>query len=1014
MTRNFLRRYRGEVFIALMCCSIVFSQEKTITGSVTDSDGVPLAGASIIVLESNLGVVADFDGNFSIQAIEGQILSVSYIGFETQEIIVGVGDNYNVVLNIGNVLDEVVVTSLGITRQKRELTFATQNVNTDGIDESRPNANLVNTLQGKVAGLSIQTSSQGVSGASKVILRGNRSIAGSSQPLYIVDGVPLGGSISDISPDDIASINVLRGSNAAALYGARANNGAIIITTKSGEIGSLKVNVNSTITFEVPNILYEYQNEYGSGSRGEYQSFTTGSWGPRLGSGTQPHWSPSPDITGNIPYQANPNNVRDFFNIGTTIANNVSVTTGSEKQQSYFAYTNDLRKGIVPNNELERHSITVKVDNNLIDSKLKLSSRVNFIKSTVNNELPQWENFANPLRHAYRLPRNIRTQDVEIFEYTDSEGNVRQNYWKPLDNGGANPYWTINRNLNEIIGERLIGYASLTYSISQHLNILVRSSIDNSTASRENFFYNDSYIIAQNGNYQTQNSRLLEWNNDFLISFNKDLSESLSLSLNIGGNNRVNKSKGVNTNNGGLNAPNVFSLANAQNLSAGQFISEREINSLYLSSNLGISNEIFVDLSYRSDWSSTLPVENNRYDYYSAGVSTVVSDLIDLPPFIGFLKVRGSYAEVGNDTSPYSLSRLANLRTGGFIQLDTSAPASDLRPEKTRSIEIGLDTSLSLLDYTINVDLTYYKSNSIDQLFRQDVPSGSGLSSRFINGGNIQNSGIEAVVNFSFINQKDFSWDTTFSFSANTSEVLELAEGIENLSYGADFLRRFQLDVGEPWGSVYSRGFERDAQNRVLIDDLGKPKLTPGQTVLVGNFNPDWLAGSLNTIRYKNLTLRFLIDTRQGGKVVSFTRAVLAADGALAETAIGRGSTIVFGTDVYPNETPATTPKPIDPEDFWTAIGGRNSPAGEPFAYDASNMRLRELSLSYAFNNKSLSNSPFSDVKISIVGRNLLFFTNNANFDPEVTHGTAINSDGSEGFTLPSTRSVGLNLKLGF
>lgn len=1012
MTEHFLRRCRGGVLVTLLCCSLVFSQEKTITGSVTDSDGVPLAGASIVVVESNLGVATDFDGNYSIQATEGQTLLISYIGFETQEIVVGVDDNYNVILSLGNALDEVVVTSLGITRQKRELTFATQNVNTEGIDESRPNANLVNTLQGKVAGLSIQTSSQGVSGASKVILRGNRSIAGSSQPLYIVDGVPLGGSIADISPDDIASINVLRGSNAAALYGARANNGAIIITTKSGEIGSLRVNVNSTVTFEIPNILYEYQNEYGSGSGGQYQSFTTGSWGPRLGSGTQAHWSPSPDLTGNIPYQANPNNVRDFFNTGTTIANNVSVTTGNEKQQSYFAYTNDLRKGIVPNNELERHSVTVKVDNNLIDSKLKLSSRVNFIKSTINNELPQWENFANPLRHAYRLPRDIRTQDVEIFEYIDPDGNVRQNYWKPLDNGGANPYWTINRNLNEIIGERLIGYASLTYSISPALSILVRSSIDNSTASRENFFYNDSYIIAQNGNYQTSNSRSLEWNNDFLLSFNKDLSENLSLSLNIGGNNRVNKSKGVNTNNGGLNAPNVFSLANAQNLTAGQFISEREINSLYLTGNLGISNATFIDLSYRSDWSSTLPIDDNRYDYYSAGLSAVVSDLIDLPKFIGFLKVRGSFAEVGNDTSPYSLSRLANLRPGGFIQLDTSAPADNLRPEKTRSLEVGLDTSL--FNQAINIDLTYYRSNSIDQLFRQDVPSASGLSSRFINGGDIQNSGIEAVVNLSYINQNDFSWDTTLSFSANTSEVLELAEGIEELSYGADFLRRFQLDVGEPWGSVYSRGFERDAQNRVLIDDDGKPKLTPGQSILVGNFNPDWLAGVLNTIRYKNLTLRFLIDTRQGGTVVSFTNAILAADGALAETAIGRGSTIVFGTDVYPNETPATTPKPIDPETFWTSIGGRNAPAGEPFAYDASNIRLRELSLSYAFTDESLLNSPFSDVKISLVGRNLLFFSNNANFDPEATHGTGINADGSEGFTLPSTRSIGLNLKLGF
>lgn len=1005
MNKNF------SLFFALLSFGLVFAQQKTVSGVITDDQGVPLPGATIVILETAAGASSDFDGNYSIQVEEGQTLAFSFVGYSTQELTVGSNSNYNIILQLGNALDEVVVTSLGIKRQKRELTYATQNVDTEGIDESRPNGNLVNSLQGKVAGVSIQTTSQGVSSGSKVVLRGNRSIAGSSQPLYIVDGVPLGGDITDLSPDDIASISVLRGSNAAAIYGSRANNGAIIITTKSGQEGAFTVAVNSTLTVETPNILFDYQNEYGQGSGGVFSSFSTDSWGPKLG-GSQPHWSFSPDISGNIPYEANPNNVSDFFDTGISIANNISVTSGSEKMTTYFGYTNDIRKGIVPGNELQRHNINLKIDNNMLDGKLKLSSRLNYIKSNVDNQLAQWESFDNPLRHAYRLPRNIRTQDAEIFEYVDSSGNLRQNYWKPNDNGGANPYWTINRNLNEVITDRVIGYTSLTYQFNDDLSFMARSAIDNSSTSRENRFYNDSYIIADNGNYQTANSSNLEWNTDFLFTYDKELNQNLSLNLNIGGNNRINKAKGVNTNNGGLNAPNIFALSNAQNLTANQFIAEKEVNSLYGFGNLGFKDALFLDLTYRSDWSSTLPVDNNRYDYFSGGLSAVLTDFVTLPGFIDFFKLRGSYAEVGNDTTPYQLERLAQLQAGGFIALQTTAPASDLRPEKTTSFEFGFDTTL--FNQRVNLDFTYYKSNSIDQLFRQDVPQASGVTSKFINGGDIENSGIEAVVSVGILTGGDFTWDVTFNYAANRSEVLRLAEGLDALSYGGDFMRRYQLDVGQPWGSIYSRGFERNAQGQVLMNDNGTPVITSGQTVNIGNFNPDWLGGIMNTFAYKNLSLRFLIDIRQGGEVVSFTKTLLASDGLLAETAIGRTGGIRFGSDVYVDEVPASTPASIDPETFWTSIGGRNSPAGEAFVEDASNIRLRELSFGYALSQNSLANSPFDSAKLSLVGRNLFFFSNNASIDPEAIFGTATANDGYEAFSLPTTRSIGLNLKLGF
>ena len=396
---NQMKKLRKSIILLiLMNFSVMIGQQNTITGLVIDDQGIPLPGATVVVVETGNGTTTDFDGNYSIGAEEGQTLAFSYVGYTTQEVLVGSASSYDITMQTGNALDEVVVTSLGIQRQKRQLTYATQNVETEGIDESRANGNLVNSLQGKVAGISITTTSQGVNSQSRVILRGNRSISGSSQPLYIVDGVPLGGDIQDFSPDDIASISVLKGANAAALYGARANNGAIIITTKSGKKNTFDVNINSTMQFDTADIMLEFQNEYGQGNSGVYSGFTTDSWGPSLG-GTVPHWSPNPDLSGtNIPYVAQPDNVQDFFDTGVTIANNISVVSGGETMRTYFSYTNDIRTGIVPNNELERHSINLKIDNDLLDDKLHISSKVTYIKSITDNLLPGWESYDNPLR----------------------------------------------------------------------------------------------------------------------------------------------------------------------------------------------------------------------------------------------------------------------------------------------------------------------------------------------------------------------------------------------------------------------------------------------------------------------------------------------------------------------------------------------------------------------------------------------------------------------------------------
>ncbi|WP_242203087.1 SusC/RagA family TonB-linked outer membrane protein [Aestuariivivens insulae] len=994
--------------------------QNEIKGTVTDTNGAPVPGVNIIIKDTTVGTQTDFDGNYTIQASKGDILEFSFVGLKSVSVTVGDTNSIDVVMvEDAESLDEVVVTALGVKRQKKSLTYATQNVDVDGIDEARPNQNLVNSLSGKVAGLSIQRSGNGVSGASKVVLRGNRSIAGSSQPLYIVDGVPLGGDISDLSPDDIASINVLKGANAAALYGARANNGAIIVTTKSGSKDRVSVDLSSTITTETANILFDYQNQYGQGSGGVYNPASLGSWGPSLDGSSVAHWSPSPELSTNpYAYSAQRNNVKDFFNTGVSIANNISVRSGSEKNQTFFGYTNDIKKGIVPGNELERHNVSLKIDNKLINDKLNLSAKVNYIRTSIDNQLDTGESFANPLRHAYRLPRNIRTSDIRTFEYIEAAtGNIRQNYWDPGNNGGANPYWTINRNLNEITINRVIGYLSLTYNFNDNLSLLARTSVDQQTNSREDKDYNDSYIIADNGEYLTENGNSLEWNSDFLLTYTKEINDKLSFDLSVGGNHRISNFKTVSTSNGGLNAANIFAISNASNLTASQTLGRKEVNSLYSFGRLGYNDALFLDLTYRSDWSSTLPKANNRFDYFSAGVSAVVSDLVSLPDFLSYLKLRTSYAEVGNDTKAFSLVRTANLVPGGFIQLSTTLPNANLKPERTKSFEFGFDARF--LENRLGLDFTYYKTNSIDQLFGQQVTTTSGISTKFINGADIQNNGIELILTGTPVKTENFSWDVAVNFTKNNSKVTRLAEGIKSLSFGGEFVRQFKLIEGEAWGTIFSRGFQRDDQGRVIVGSNGVPLITSGQDVNIGNYNPDWLGGISNTFRYKNFNLSFLIDIRQGGQVVSFTNAILLSDGALNRTLAGRDGSLVFGQNIFSNNTAVTedgSPNNIqvDSETLWANLGGRNSPVGEAFVEDASNIRMREITLGYSFKQSLLDKTPFKKAKISLVGRNLFFFSNSATVDPEVVTGTDTSADGFESFAPPSTRSIGLNLKLGF
>lgn len=1018
--------------IILLFLALIFeasAQDRTITGKVIsaeDESGLP--GVNIVVkstqgTSNTVGTITDFEGNYRLSVpSDASTLVFTSIGFLREEVNIGNRSTVDVTLNPDiKSLSEVVVTAFGMERDKKSLTSSVQEVEPRNMTEARE-LNVMNSLSGKVAGLSVNKSGSGVGSPTRVILRGNRSISGDSQPLYIVDGVPILGDLSGLSPDIIESITVLKGPNAAALYGSRANNGAIVVTTKRGQDGGVNVSLNTTYMVESPILLTNYQKEYAQGNQGSYSPSSEMAWGPRMTGQTVEHWSPDPNSPAT--YELRPqNNVRDFFQTGYNASTNLAISAGNERNQTFFSYTFTDAAGVVPNNELTRHNVDLRLTNKLTD-KLTLDSKLTYMRENIDNRLTQGESFSNPLRHAYRLPPNIRTEDLRDFDYVNENGLLRQNYWNPGSNGGANPYWTVNRNLQEDVTDRVMGFVSARYEFTDEFSLLVRSAVDRRFGSSETRYYNNSYIFAENGFYGQGRSDAMEMNNDFLATYDKRINMDWAFNVNVGGNNRIQRNSGLTANTGpGLTVPNFFALGNTQQFIASHNVGNpKDVNSLYAFSQISFKDAIFLDLTARNDWSSTLPKDNWSFFYPSVGLNAVVSDLMpNRPDFLTFAKLRASVAEVGNDTYAYQLQRTANLRPGGlggFLSLSSRLPNENLLPEKTRSIEAGAD--LRFFKNRLGLDVTYYKTNSTNQLFTVALPVGSGASEFFTNGGNVQNEGVELVLSATPVSVGDFNWDFSFNFARNESLVVEINDERPSIEVGGDFLRRFRIEEGAPFGEVYSRGLLRDDEGRVLVDSDGLPRVTNGFTTRVANYNPDWLGGIRNAFTYKNFRFNFLIDIRQGGSISSLTNAIIYADGLTEETLEGREGGLVFGDNFFPGETAVlengeANNIPVTAEEFWVKVGGRNAPIGEMFTVDASNVRLREAVLGYQLPASMFGNSPFKSVNISFVARNLFFIQNKAkNIDPDVTVGTGKTSAGYDAFGHPTTRSFGLNLNIGF
>lgn len=995
-----------------------------VKGTVTGEGDTALAGVTVIVKGTTQSAITDDAGRFSIRANEQAVLVFTHMGYQRRELPLNGQSVVTVKLEpLISSLEAVVVTALGLERKKRTLTYSTQGVSTKQLTEARE-LNMMNALQGKVAGLNINSGSSGVGAPARVILRGNRSISGNSQPLYVVDGVVIRSSPADLNTDNIASLNVLKGANAAALYGSAGQNGVIVIETKRGRAG---VNVSLNMTYMRESAIHSipYQYEYGQGISGAYLKTAESSWGPKIEGQLVDQWSLDPADAGKqYNFLSQHKTKENIFRNGHNFATNLSVSAGGEKTRTLFTYTYTSGAGILPENDLARHNIAVRVTNDLT-KRLTLDVKLDYMKQKIDNRLDEGESSFNALRQIATMPANIRDEDARHFEYTDAQqGLIKQNYWNPGTITGSNPYWTLYRNLRYNKIDRLIGLASLTYRFSDDFRAMLRGSFDGeSNASEEKSFYNT--YRDPSGRYALGKGSSWLMSGDFLLSYNKEISSNWSVSANLGGEIRNTTGDALSANTGsGMSIPNFFSLSNIA-LSAIAAYSpnvEIESQSLYANAQLGWKDALFLELTGRNDWSSTLVAGNRSYFYPSVGLSAIISELVKLPEAFTYLKLRGSWAQVGNGATAGLLQRYAASSAGGnlgYLSLATTLPNKNLKPEMTRSTEAGLE--LKMLNDRIGLDVTVYKTNTNNQIFLQALPVGSGALNYYTNGGDVENKGVEAMLSLTPVRTRNFSWDLNLNFARNTSTVKRLSDDIPTLVVGGDtYMRDFVLEEGKPFGQIFGKGFIRDSEGRVMVGVNGLPLVSPGKTVLLGNVNPDWTGGISSSFSYKNWSMGFVISHRQGGDIASFTDAILYGEGLVQETVQGREGGLIFGKNIFPEipsgkEDGSANDIPVNAQQLWLFLGGRNAPVGEMFIRSATNTRLREFTLAYTLPQSLLSKGPIASIQVSLVGRNLFFFHRaTPSIDPDYTQGTGTVSEGFQSFALPATRSYGANLKINF
>lgn len=1034
----------GFLLLLLFLAETGFAQDLSIKGKVQSADGY-LPGASILIKGTSRGSTTDANGDFTLTAPTNAILVVSFIGYKTLEIPVGSKTVFDIMLeNDATQFNEIVVTALGIAREKKALGYSVQEVSGKTLTQARE-TNLVNSLSGRLAGVQVTNSNGAPGSSSRMIIRGASSIGSNNQPLFVVDGVPVdnsnfgsgtgidyGNAAASINPDDVESINVLKGPSAAALYGSRGANGVVLITTKSGKgTKGIGVSFNTNTAFESPFRLPKWQNEYGQGAKGLF-SYVDGtgagvndgvdeSWGPKLDGRLLPQFDSPIAADGTrtpTPWVAHPDNVDKFFETGRTLTNNVAITGANDKGDFRLSFTNLDQTGILPNTDYKRRTVSLNAGWNLTN-KLSIRATGNYVNDGSDNR----NNFG---LYFIWFGRQV---DMDKLKDYHKPGSIYQYNWN--DNYWTNPYYLLNESTRANERDRLYGNMSATYKFTDWLSLTARTGTDfyedrrkTKTAARQAKIGASSLYDA----YNEEQIFVRESNSDFLLNATHKFGE-FDITANIGGNHRSNYAQRNYMGATELAIPRVFNMGNSRQrpVTENSFI-KKSVNSLYAAANLGFRNYLFVDLTARNDWSSSLPSDNRSYFYPSAAVSAIITDIFDVKSSVlSFAKIRAGWARVGNDTDPYRLASTYKYENpwGSTPSLSENNALlnANLKPELTSSYEIGTD--IRLWQNRVGIDVTYYKKVSSNQILDVNISNATGYLSKLLNAGKIENQGIEIQLTASPVKTEAFEWQVGLNWARNKNKVISLANNLTtyqlNTSYNSltqttstSSFRGLSVEarVGQPYGTFFGKGFLRAPDGQIVYDAQGYPMLESASRVL-GNFTPDWIGGFSNTFRYKNLTLSTLIDVKHGGDIFSQSINIGRYTGVLEETTLAREEGIVgqgvvnIGTAAAPEYVP--NEKRISSEEYhhkyYLLTNNENT------IFDASYVKLREVKLTYMLSGQVFKKLPFRDIAISVVGRNLALLKSNLpHIDPETSYYNDGNLQGIENGQIPTTRTVGFNI----
>ncbi len=1023
----------------------VTQQSETCTGTVLDSTGETVIGASVVVKGTTNGTITDFDGNFSLGNVKkGDIIQISFVGYQTVEV-AWQGQPLKVTLQDDTqTLGEVVVTALGIKRDKKALGYAMQEVKGDALLEARE-TNLANALTGKVSGVQIIRSSNGPAGSSKIQLRGSNSMTGLNQPLIVVDGVPMdnflaqqsgqsadifnpgadmGNGLSDINAEDIESMSVLKGASAAALYGSRAGSGVILITTKSGKANKgLGVTISGSVSAETVFMRPEMQTTFGQGSDGAFNNESRESWGPLIEGQTVTKWDGS---SSPLAYY---DNVANYFKTGINLTESVSLSQqyGSTGIYASFNRMDDHSK--IPGADYSRTNMMLRGTSKFgKDERWTFDAKVQYILADAKNRPINGNNDNNGFLTMYTFPVSLDIRDFSAA--TNEDGNM---LWFGTSSS-RNPYWAKDYALSNDVRNRFIMNGSLKYKFTDWLNAEIKAGTDMYFTEETSKLYGGS-PTSTTGSYSFGEKKFFENNFSFLVTAQKDnIFGNWGGAASFGGNLMERKSTGINSSSGELVVKNLFSLNNGKDKpSVSETYSHKKMNSLYGTAQVNYNGWAFLDLTFRNDWTSTLSKENRSFFYPSVSLSWVVSDMINkhgkgMPEWFTYAKARVSYAEVGNDMNPYQLYNtygIGNDPNGNkTTTIGSTLYNADVKNELIKSWEAGAE--IRFFNNRLGLDFTWYKSNATNQLISLPMNSLSGYSARMINAGNIQNTGLEIMLNARPIETEEFSWDMQLNFSTNKNKIIELADGVEKYQLGPnlDNMRVYAVaggNYGEIWGSKFARVDDPSSpyHGMLITTKEGLPTAKGGDIEKIGDQQATGLLGWTNTFSYKNFTLSFLIDARLGGEIFSATNHIMQKNGTAAVTAPGgkRDDFVVEGVymDDNGNYQPNTTK--ITHQQYWRAITGTsgNLGIGEANLYDATNVRLRNLSLNYSFPKKMLEKTPFQQIKLGASCNNVLMISSKMRgVDPESVFATYSNATGFEAYSAPTSRTFLFNVTLGF